>query len=302
MNYTPPTFFPQETQDWKDFLEREGYVVLSDVLSPEEKETSFQLFKDDWQTISSGFSWDDQSTWTIKNSPMMFGKGMAVFNGFGQSDFMWSLRTNPKIYSVFQKIYSEDDLVVSMDGFSVFLSDQQKSKSWLHVDQNPKNDIYSIQGAYNFLPVGEQDAGFIVVPKSHKEFRPTVTHSKDWIVIDQETFYPQAKKLNIPENCLVLWNSKTIHSNQGMSKGRSGFNRLTTYLTYQPKTKRPEYIKQKRIGAYMNGKTTSHWSNKCELKRYPFGFKTNYEKKGFGEINPKLDDSGNIPEERMKLI
>ena len=289
MTYTPtpfvPTLFePTDSTNWKQFLEEEGYVVIRNILPPDEKSASFDLFKRNWTEVSPNFNWEDQTTWNIQNSPMMFGKGMAIFNGFGQSDFMWSLRTNPNIYKIFQEIHQTEDLVVSLDGFSVFLSDKQKSNSWLHIDQNPKNTLYSIQGSYNFLPVGEKDAGFLVVPKSHKTFTPDVSHKKDWILIDQETFVPQAVKLIIPENCLVLWNSKTIHANKGMTKGASGFNRLTAYITYLPKSLRPLDVLEKRKQAYLDSKTTSHWANKCELKRYPFGFKTNYEKKGFGDL------------------
>ena len=87
-----------------------------------------------------------------------------------------------------------------------------------------------------------------------------------------------------------------------MKKGNIGFNRLTTYITYLPKSVRTEAIKLKRMAAYMNGKSTSHWANKCELKSYPFGFKTNYEKKGFGCLHPKLEPDGSIPVERLRFI
>jgi len=259
------------------------------------------LFKKEWNIVSPNFDWDDSSTWTIENCPMMFGKGMSVFNGFGQSEFMWSLRTNPKIYQLYQKIFDTKELVVSLDGFSVFISSKQKSKSWLHIDENPENPIYSIQGAYNFLEVKDKDSGFVVVPKSHKTFKPETKNKKDWIVMDQEVFVPKAVKLLIPPNCMVLWNSRTIHANVGMNFKGLDFNRLTCYITYLPSKQRSPEIKKKRIEAYLNGKATSHWCNKCELKRYPFGYKKNYEKKGFGELIPKLVDT-EIPSSIMIFI
>lgn len=302
MTLRPQTFDSSDFANWKSHLEEEGYVVIHNIIPPEKKAEYMEQFKSEWSRVSTGFSWDNPTTYTIQHSPMMFGKGMAIFNGFGHSNFMWSLRTDPNIYGIFEQVHDTNELVVSLDGFSVFLSDKQKSKSWLHVDQNPENDIYSIQGAYNFLPVRENDAGFIVVPRSHKEFVPDVKNKKNWFVVDQDTFVPQAKKLIIPDNCFVLWNSKLIHANQGMNKGTVGFNRLTTYITYLPKSMRPEAIKLKRMAAYMSGKTTSHWANKCELKSYPFGFKSNYLKKGFGDIFPKLEEDGSIPAERLRFI
>jgi len=55
----------------------------------------------------------------------------------------------------------------------------------LHVDQNPINKVLSIQGAYNHFKVHEHDAGFIIVPKSHLGYNPSVKHSKDWIILSQ---------------------------------------------------------------------------------------------------------------------
>ena len=302
MTFRPQTFDSSDFENWKTHLDREGYVVIRDILPKESMDSYMELFKTEWNIISPRFSWEDKKTWNIENSPMMFGKGMAVFNGFGHSNFMWSLRTDPNIYGIFEQFHYTDELVTSLDGFSVFLSNKQKTKSWLHIDQNPCNKIYSIQGSYNFKPVGEDDAGFVVVPKSHISFTPAVSHKRDWIPVDQDTFQPQSVKLLIPENCLVLWNSKTIHASTGMTKKDVELNRLTAYITFLPKYLRNKDIKLKRISSYMNGKTTSHWANKCEVKTYPFGFKTNYENKNFKEISPKLEEDGSIPVERLQFI
>lgn len=311
---TPTLFKPEEIDSWKKYLEEHGYVVIKNVLSSEEREYGLSLFKQDLATVSSRFDFDDTTTWSIDTCPLMFGKGMAVFNGFGQSDFMWHLRTNTKIQSIFKTIYSTDELVSSLDGFSMFITKAQKSKPWLHIDQNPANSIYSIQGAYNYFPVKDHsDAGFVLVPKSHKTYKPTVPGNKDWFVCPEQPIF-ESRKLIIPENCLVLWNSKTIHANEGMSKNSVELNRLTCYVTYQPKHLRKESIYKKRVMAYINGCATSHFANKCELKRYPFGFKTRYESRGFNKIEPKLNFelannesdfnklSDAIPTERLALL
>ncbi len=300
---TPPTFNPESSEDWIPFLNEQGFVVLENVLPNEIRQTYLDLFKREWCQVATGFSWDDQSTWTSKNLPLMLSKGMAVFSGWGHSEFMWSLRTNPNIYGIFEKLFETEELVVSFDGFSAFFDSKiQKSPSWLHIDQNPKNTSKSFQGAYNFFKVGEDDAGFVVVPKSHETYKPDVSHQKDWIVVEQETFISQSKKLLIPENCFVIWNSKIIHANQGMKKGTKGFNRLTSYITYLPKEIRSEEIRQKREIAYKLAETTSHWANKCEIKKYPYGFGPNYVKKGFVKIASLMETDGNIPEDRLKFI
>ena len=301
---TPHAFEKSDVDGWKAHLESEGFVVIKDILSPEEKTHAFDLFKRDLNTVSTNFNFEDKTTWTIENCPLMFGKGMAVFNGFGQSDFMWNLRLNSQIQAIFKSIYECDDLTTSLDGFSMFVSKHQKSKPWLHIDQNPANTIYSIQGAYNFMPVNSvQDAGFVLVPKSHETYKSEVAHKKNWIVCDTtEPILAESRKLIIPENCMTLWNSKTIHANEGMTKSGVELNRLTTYITYQPKVLRSDSILHKRINAYKDARTTSHWANKCELKSYPFGFKSRYESRGYHKITSKLDENGEIPAERLALL
>lgn len=301
---TPKLFEISDTKSWKNHLDKEGYVVIKNILSHEEKNRHFRNFQKDWNHVSPNFDFDDKSTWSIENTPIMFGKGMAVFNGFGQSDFMWGLRTNNNVLTIFENVYDvkRDNLCVSFDGFSVFLSDKQKSQPWIHIDQNPANLMYSIQGSYNFKPVGKKDAGFVVVPGSHKIYKPKVTHKRDWIMCGKDNIYNKlTKKLLIPENCFTLWNSKLIHANHGMNKKETELNRLTCYITYLPKTCRSKKILRERISAYKESKTTSHWANKCELKRYPFGFKTRYESRGFQSIvSYKVNDE--IPEDRLIFI
>ena len=303
---TPELFDLTDQQNWKKHLDENGYSVIKNILDETEYDTAFNLFKKDWNEVSPSFKFDDKSTWGIETTPIMFGKGMATFNGFGQSDFMWNLRTNSKIQSIFKYIYSleqpSNGLVSSLDGFSVFISNKQKSKSWLHVDQNPVNTMYSIQGSYNFLKVGENDAGFLIVPKSHIDFKPTVSHKKDWILCPESEFLEKSKKLVIPKNCFTIWNSKLIHSNVGMTKKTTELNRLTAYICFQPKENRSDTILEKRIEAYKNLKTTSHWANKCELKTYPYGFGKRYKERGFNKIKLKLNDDGAIPSERLELL
>ena len=299
---TPELFDLTDQQNWKKHLEEQGYAVIKNILDETEYETAFNLFKKDWNEVSPSFKFDDKSTWGIETAPIMFGKGMATFNGFGQSDFMWNLRTNSKIQSIFKYIHSTDELVTSLDGFSVFISNKQKSKSWLHVDQNPVNTMYSIQGSYNFLKVDENDAGFLIVPKSHIDFKPTVSHKKDWILCPESEFLEKSKKLVIPKNCFTIWNSKLIHSNVGMTKKTTELNRLTAYICFQPKENRSDAILEKRIDAYKNLKTTSHWANKCELKTYPYGFGKRYKERGFNTIKLKLNDDDAIPGERLALL
>ena len=301
-NNTPPVFTINDTNNWKDYLLENGFVVIKDILNIDEKALFWNLFKTDFKYVSPDFDFNDKTTWTIKNYPGMFGKGICPYNGLGQSNFSWFIRTNPKIKEIYSKLFDTDDLITSIDAFSLFFTKKQKSKSWHHIDQNPKNKLTCYQGAYNYFKVGENDAGFVVAPGSHKLFNPKVKHKNNWIMVpDDSEWHSKVVKILIPHNCFTLWNSRTIHANTGMLKNTIEFNRLTIYVTLMPREYSNGENRQKKIEAYKNGDTCSHWANKCVIKRYPFGFKKQHELKNLCKLLPYLENNC-IPEQRKKML
>jgi hypothetical protein len=298
-----PILFKKSDEEWKIHLQKHGYAVIEDVLTKDEIKTGLQLFYKDWIYVSPNFNFADKNTWKIENSPMMWGKGMIYASGLGQSDFQWYLRTLDNIKNIWKKLYNTDDLVVSYDGFSVFIDPKQKPGYWLHVDQGNSEKNLSIQGAYNFLPVSKKDAGFVVVPDSHISFTHEAKKKGDFIRLEKNDPHKNlAVKLIIPENCFVLWNSKTVHANVGMgSKKEIELNRLTSYLTYFPKKDRTEEIKKIRIEGYKLGHNCSHWAIYHHVKKHPFFLKKKYEARNFNNIIPELIN-GEIPEDRLELI
>ena len=297
-NHTPELFNIDDK--YLDHLELHGYAVIKDILTPLERINYYLKFMKEFKSVSPNFDFSDKTTWTNQNLPIMLNKGMVMYNGLAHGNSIWSLRTNKNIQSIFKNIHKTDELITSFDGYSMFLKKEQKSKAWLHIDQNPKNTIYSVQGAYNYFDVKTNDSGFICVPKSHKTFKPkNITHNKDWIPLtDEDTYEGSLVKLMLPKNCFVIWDSKLIHANVGMTPQKPNINRLTTYITMFPKSMQTLENNKKRIEAYRNGKACSHWPNKCEIKKYPYGFKANYEKKNFNDLVIKK----HIPENRLELF
>lgn len=209
---------------------------------------------------------------------------------------------------LFENVHNTDDLIVSFDAFSVFFSKKQKNpKPWWHIDQHPDNMRKCVQGAYNFLPVTDTSAGFIIVPRSHTDWKPTKVpkNAGDWIKVEDDPILSEGVKLIIPKNCFVLWDSRLIHANVGMTKDTKplSLNRLTCYVTYVPRSWRTsEEAFETKKAAYKSGETTSHWAHRCEIKKYPWGFGPQYEKKEFVRYDPCLCGDGSIPPERLSVI
>ena len=76
---------------------------------------------------------------------------------------------------------------------------------------------------------------------------PKINTNKDWFVCENQPI-EESRKLIIPENCLTLWNSRTIHANEGIFKPGTSFNRLTCYVTFQPKKFRKEKYSYNLLG------------------------------------------------------
>lgn len=281
-----PRLFDVGEDGWKHHLDKEGYVVFKDVLTSKELKKSIQRFKKSWNKVSPRFDFDDTSTWTKDNSPMMWNKGMIYWSGLSQSRFMWKLRTNRKILQIWKELHQTDDLVSSFDGFSFFFDKSQKPGKWLHIDQHSKDELYSIQGLFNHLPVTEEDAGLVVVPKSHIEYDCGSTKKKFIQIEKDDEMYSKSVKLIVPANTFVLWNSKTIHANEGTQK-KMEISRITCYITFFPKSLRSEEVRKKRYQGYLDGDTCSHYSIYYQPKRHPFGMKKRYEDRGFRFIKHK---------------
>ena len=58
-NLTPTTFQLSDFQNWNEYLQQEGYVVIQNILPESEKKKAFNLFKKDWNTISPNFNFED---------------------------------------------------------------------------------------------------------------------------------------------------------------------------------------------------------------------------------------------------
>ena len=302
---TPETFSLDQHEQWLPFLDQHGFVVLNEMISPEDANIAIQMFQNEFSFVSTRFDWEDTSTWTTHNSPMVWNKSSVVFNGFGQSDSNWHVRLNSLTKNAFAHVYKTDELATSFDGISLFISDTQKSTSWLHQDQRSNDQRLSVQAILNILPCGEFDAGFICVPGSHKTYIPPPANN-DWMMLPKDDpHHKLAHKIITPPRSLILFNSKTIHANIGMVKNHPNglhLNRLSFYTTFVPKNRQTHDVILQRKNAYFNGHSTSHWGDRFEPKKIPFHVRKKYLERNFRDLVPATTEDGAIPPERLQII
>lgn len=289
------------TEGWKSFLEENGFVVVSSVITKSECE---KFVNEMWKTIEilscEKVNSKDKNTWTLaKNYPFMLHGGMIQY--LGHTQFQWDLRE--ACSELFAKLWgvNQTDLATSFDGFC-FMNGARKYRfnpmnSFLHTDQSPHRDkLWSYQGFINLQDCDDSSGGFVCVPKSHLEHGNFLRSNfdiqekrfkGDWILFTDEEKSKFDKilgnfiKINCKAGDFVLWDSRTFHCNSTPTKP---ILRVCCYICMIPKKNVPEEIKGKRKKALLEKRCSSHHPGD--------GFK----------LFPKVPRYGNTPEKYKELI
>lgn len=206
----------------------------------------------------------------------------------GHAQFVWDLRTNPKVIAPFEHIWKTkaEDLLVSFDGASFHFPPETTKFGWanpdksvLHCDQSfTTNDFECVQSWINAYDTNEGDASITLLEgsnKFHKNFAEKFnkTSPDNWYILNQEelNWYIQEKKcskvnIKCPAGSMVLWDSRTIHCGTEPEPTRAKPNfRCVVYLCYMPRSKSTPKSLIKRIDAWKNLRMTSHWVGNPKL-------------------------------------
>jgi hypothetical protein len=282
-----------------DYLKEYGFVVFKNIATKEEISTATDLFWDWAERISpSGkLTRKDPNSWGSSDWPgtSRQSRGVLYEFGIGQSAFMWFCRSIPKVKQIFELVWEgEEDLTSSLDGCGVFRPAEVNpewvtSGGWFHVVQNGNNrkGKCCVQGFLNLIRSGEDDGGFVVIPKSHQSFEELFEGSnakkdfylipnthKIWVFLSKQNC--KSIKVCADEGDFVMWDSRSIHcsvpasiktdSTQSQSKSEIGLRRLVAYICMLPSKflATPKVVEQK-IAAFMEGATLSHWATEIHV-------------------------------------
>lgn len=295
-----PSFNVDDVESWKSYLDDNGYVVIKNIVNDfDQKFESFvDLAWDYLESLGKGIDRNDTSTWGNDRWPTG-SKGILLA---GQSELMWTLRSEPQILEIFRKLWETESLAVSFDGFSIFrppevnIEWQTTTVPWYHTDQNgsksERRGRQCIQGQFASMKASEIDGGLVVVPESHKYFDEMFdtfpSLGQEYPDGDFVSLYkPEAEsiwsdfittkglspvKLCHDENCFILWDSRTIHCNapalvdiNNLKKDCTKFliRRLTTFICMIPMSLLTEDDKKRRRRFFLDGRTTTHWPKDC---------------------------------------
>lgn len=271
-------------------LDELGYCVVLNVLNEDECN---EMNNGMWETLEymtkGRIQRDVEESWSHFYD-LMPKHSMLIQNwSFGHAQYLWNLRQNPKIASIFAGLWNvrPQDLLVSFDGASIHFPPEVTKRGWiertrngveLHVDQSLlNNDLQAFQGWVTANPIREGDATLVVLAGSHKlhaDFYREAKREKklgdkpntDWYKLDesQVAWHEEERGcervfIQCPAGSLVLWDSRTIHTGVQASKTRKEPNlRNIAYVCYTPRSMASESVMKKRRGYFEKLHMTSH--------------------------------------------
>ena len=153
----------------KEMLEKYGIAIIPDRLNSEECQ---QMNEGMWQTaeyltskLSKPLKRSDPTTYeTVFQLESEMG-GLIWNWGWGHAQYVWDVRSNPKVSEVFEEVFDTKDLLVSFDAINCNLGALTPSQKYtykgkhnLHCDQRfTKNDFECVQTWLSANPVGVGD-------------------------------------------------------------------------------------------------------------------------------------------------
>ena len=267
------------------YLEEHGYAVVCNALQAdsEEMERIKSEFWDFHEMIGGGVRRDDPSTWgrELIAHPAT---GIIAGFGFGQSRFLWSIRTLPVVRAAFEAIWQTEDLITSFDGGNAFRPDPdwRTQGGWWHCDQNGTKPNRAgrvcVQGLVLLTPANEYTGGFCVMPGTHtqhaafSERHPWAEQQGDFLPVPEgdEILAAGGRLLRAEAGDLILWDSRTIHCNTpaiapaseapaGAVPPRDQLLRLAGYVCFAPSSWCSPDVAEQRARAALELVTSTHW-------------------------------------------
>lgn len=299
-------------------LENDGIAVIPNIIS---KKKLLQYKEDLWSTFREMTSNLDEpirksrpQSWRNIYELIPIHSMLIHHFNIGHCKLVWDIRQENKVIDTFAKIWNvnKNDLLTSFDGLSFHLPPEitkrgwYRGNDWYHTDQSrTKKELCCVQGMVTLFDINDGDASFCYMDKSHKlhqpffDDHPEITSKSDWYKLkgDDYNYFkncPQ-KRVKAKAGSLILWDSRLFHCGSEPLKTRKKPNfRGVIYVCMTPRDFSDERNMKKKIKAFNNSRTTSHWPHDIKIfskKPHTYG----QELADIKELEPvKFDDLTDI--------
>jgi len=291
------------TSKWQHFLKKNGYVVVSKVLSTEQLAFYRGKFWDWMESFDTGIKRNDQATWIAANWPHSM-HGLLQHFGIGHALWVWMLRTEPRILKVFAKIWDvlPEDLLCSFDGANLTRPTKRETPGWEHLDQGMKNsDFACVQGC---MVLQTCEGGLRFYRKSHRQHASFwkasgAKSTGNWYKLtdaDKDWYTKRCETVDVPnkEGDLVLWDSRTVHWGYAPpAEAPDSAPRMCAYVSYLPRQMATDKQLERKREVFGQRRMTSHWAVPCKL------FSETFQHYGHPELLQRFSKRPTIKDEEM---
>ncbi|KAJ5128232.1 hypothetical protein N7526_006398 [Penicillium atrosanguineum] len=264
----------QQFGDFRDQLTRDGFAIVKGAI-PRERALKYADEMHSWlENFNLGYDRNDLSTVHKDNLPLINEKGMCLHYGLPHEKFVWDIRSEPGVVAAFEKIYDDEDLIVSFDAINFQFpnrTDIAPNKPWPHQDQDPeKHGFRCMQGLVNTLPNGPEDGGLIVCRGGHllsEQFHKEMADEEripawtpEWYGFTERGQKPRMhlEKVCAEPGDLLLWDSRTPHYNLSPKNDQP---RFAVYTCFMPVADASQDDLLRKKDAFDRRVGTTHWPN-----------------------------------------
>ncbi|KAJ5144558.1 hypothetical protein N7448_001950 [Penicillium atrosanguineum] len=268
----------QQFGDFRDQLTRDGFAIVKGAI-PRERALKYADEMHSWlENFNLGYDRNDLSTVHKDNLPLINEKGMCLHYGLPHEKFVWDIRSEPGVVAAFEKIYDDEDLIVSFDAINFQFpnrTDIAPNKPWPHQDQDPeKHGFRCMQGLVNTLPNGPEDGGLIVCRGGHllsEQFHKEMADEEripawtpEWYGFTErgqkwlEDHGCTWEKVCAEPGDLLLWDSRTPHYNLSPKNDQP---RFAVYTCFMPVADASQDDLLRKKDAFDRRVGTTHWPN-----------------------------------------
>ena len=268
--------------NWKEELDRQGYVVIPGILSKKECEEYIRQLTRTMKTVLKRTRSGEWEQFVEQYAPN------GVVHGLDNLETLWKIRTHPEIRKIFRELYTlytytdtkEEDhnldpLYLYIDRFNYRPPRLQLPyRSKWHIDEDPYEPQSDYQAFISLTTIQEKDACLGILGGSHHhvcdafEIFGDDLHSftqdhYDWFLSRQ----CKEQRVASPAGSLVLWNSSCIH--QPLNSLREiPRRRVVAYMRYFPTSRCREEDRIRALQTYPEYKDLC-LTPKQILERYP---------------------------------
>ena len=238
LTYSSKKYLSKDEEEVKQKLTKYGVAILPDRLTEEE---CAKMNEGMWSTVEyltknlpTPVKRAEKETYRSLFELQPKSGGLFQSWGWGHAQYVWDVRSNPKVATVFEKLYKTPDLLVSFDGVNcglgALLPDNTHHKGLytgkknLHCDQRfSMNKFQCFQSWVTANPIVAGDGTLRILEGSHilhEKFSKTFNlgnKKKDWHMLTEEQiqwYKDQGCKdrcIVCPAGAQVCWDSRLIH-------------------------------------------------------------------------------------------